>query len=178
MSYQYTLFGAVDGGRVPALTVTSKPKVAQGAPLVQVQLVRDQPRTYMPRTQVLEPRDAARFIAPYFRDLPTEEFLVISLSTNNTVINYCQISRGGLAASIVEPRAVFQAAILSNAAGIIAVHNHPSGNPEPSRQDIRISRQLVGAGKLIGIPIHDHIIIAESEPLSFTSLAEHGLLTE
>ncbi len=69
-------------------------------------------------------------------------------------------SVGGLAASVVEPRQVFKAAILANAASVIVCHNHPSGNPEPSREDIRIIRQLVEAGKLMGIPVLDHVISA------------------
>ena len=75
--------------------------------------------------------------------------------------------------SIVEPRAVFQKAILENAASVICLHNHPSGNLEPSREDIRITRQLVECGRLMGIPVHDHIIIAGD---GFTSLSERGLM--
>jgi len=78
-----------------------------------------------------------------------------------------------LAASIVEPRAVFKQAILDNAAAVICLHNHPSGNLEPSREDIRITRQLVDAGKLMGIPVHDHLIIAGRQ---HTSLAERGVM--
>ena len=91
----------------------------------------------------------------------------------NTIIGLSKISTGGLAASIVEPRQVFKVAILSNAAAIILAHNHPSGSPEPSSDDIRITRQLVGAGKLIGIPVHDHLVIHDH---GFTSFAERGLL--
>ena len=95
------------------------------------------------------------------------------LDTANTIIGLSQISVGGLAASIVEPRQVFKVAILANAAAIICVHNHPSGNVEPSREDIRITRQLVEAGKLMGIPVHDHLIIGHN---TFTSMAERGLI--
>ena len=109
----------------------------------------------------------------YFEDKDREEFIVVMLDTANTMIGMAQISVGGLAASIVEPRQVFKTAILANAAAIICIHNHPSGNPEPSREDIRITRQLVEAGKLMGVPVHDHIIIAENR---FVSLAERGLL--
>ena len=80
---------------------------------------------------------------------------------------------GGLVSSIVEPRAVFSAAINAHAASLILCHAHPSGNPEPSREDIRITRQLVECGKLMGIPIHDHLIIAEN---TYTSLVERGLM--
>ena len=99
--------------------------------------------------------------------------MIVLLDTSDTVVGLAQISVGGLAASIVEPRQVFKTAILANAAAIICLHNHPSGNPEPSHEDIRITQQLVEAGKLLGIPIHDHIIIAEK---TYTSLAERGLM--
>jgi DNA repair protein RadC len=107
------------------------------------------------------------------RDLKREIFKVVLLNTANVVLGDFNASEGGLAASIVEPRAVFQRAILENAASVICLHNHPSGNLEPSREDIRITRQLAEAGRLMGIPLHDHIIIAGR---GFTSLAERGLV--
>ena len=73
----------------------------------------------------------------------------------------------------MEPRAVFEKAILEHAASIICVHNHPSGNPEPSREDIAITKQLVEAGKLMGVPINDHLIIAGR---GYTSFADRGLI--
>jgi DNA repair protein RadC len=82
-------------------------------------------------------------------------------------------SIGGLAASIVEPCQVFKAAILANAAAIILAHNHPSGNPGASREDIKITWQLVEAGKLMGVPVHDHLVITDH---GYTSLAEQGLM--
>jgi DNA repair protein RadC len=107
------------------------------------------------------------------RDLKKEIFKVVHLNTANVILGDYTVSEGGLAASIVEPRAVFERAILDNAASVICLHNHPSGNPEPSRQDVRITRQLVEAGKLMGIPVHDHLIIAGT---TFTSLAERGVM--
>ncbi|MEZ4702629.1 MAG: DNA repair protein RadC [Rhodothermales bacterium] len=127
-----------------------------------------------PRIQVRAPEDVAGVYGPLMRDLQREIFKIVLLNTANVIVGDFTISEGGLAASIVEPRAVFQKAILENAAGIICLHNHPSGNPEPSREDIRITRQLVEAGKLMGIPIHDHLIIAGK---SYTSFAERGLLS-
>ena len=126
-----------------------------------------------PRVQVRAPEDVAAVFGPLMRDLKQEIFKVVLLNTANIIIGDYTTSRGGLAASIVEPRAVFRQAILENAAAVICLHNHPSGNPEPSREDIRITRQLVEAGKLMGIPVHDHLIIAGSE---YTSLAERGLM--
>lgn len=125
------------------------------------------------RCQVRSPEDVAAVFGPHMRDLRTEIFKVVLLNTANVIICDYTISEGGLAASIVEPRAVFLKAILDNAASVICLHNHPSGNTEPSREDIRVTRQLVEAGKIMGIPVHDHIIIAGK---NYTSLAERGLM--
>jgi DNA repair protein RadC len=125
------------------------------------------------RVQVCGPEDVAAAYAPSMRDLRKEIFKVVLLNTANIIIGDFTASEGGLAASIVEPRAVFQRAILENAAAVICLHNHPSGNLEPSREDIRITRQLAEAGRLMGIPLHDHLIIAGR---GFTSLAERGLV--
>ncbi|GIV61907.1 MAG: UPF0758 protein [Rhodothermaceae bacterium] len=125
------------------------------------------------RVQVRTPADVAAVYGPLLRDLKREVFKIVLLNTANVIIGDETVSEGGLAASIVEPRAVFRRAILENAAAVICLHNHPSGNPEPSREDIRVTRQLVEAGRLMGIPVHDHLIIAGTQ---YTSLAERGLL--
>ena len=125
------------------------------------------------RVQVRGPEDVAAVYGPQMRDLRKEIFKVVLLNTANVIVGDFTASEGGLAASIVEPRAVFQRAILENAAAVVCLHNHPSGNPEPSREDVKITRQLVEAGKLMGIPVHDHLIIAGR---TYTSLAERGLL--
>ena len=125
------------------------------------------------RVQVTAPADVAAVYGPLMRDLKREIFKVVLLNTANVIIGDYTVSEGGLAASIVEPRAVFQQAILENAAALICLHNHPSGNPEPSREDVRVTRQLVEAGKLMGVPVHDHLIIAGPR---YTSLAERGLM--
>lgn len=125
------------------------------------------------RVQVRNPADVAQVYGPRMRDLKREIFKVVLLNTANFIIGDYTVSEGGLAASIVEPRAVFQKAILDNAAAVICLHNHPSGNPEPSREDLRITRQLIEAGDLMGIPVHDHLIIAGK---TYTSFAERGLM--
>ena len=125
------------------------------------------------RCQIKSPQDVAARYGPHMRDLRTEIFKIVLLNTANVILCDYTVSEGGLAASIVEPRAVFQKAVLDNAASIICLHNHPSGNTEPSREDIRVTRQLVEAGKIMGIPVHDHIIIAGKK---YTSLAERGLM--
>jgi len=125
------------------------------------------------RIQVCGPADLAAVYIPRLRDLPREVFDIVLLNTANVITGDFRVSEGGLASSIVEPRAIFRKAVLEHAAAVICLHNHPSGNPEPSREDIRITRQLVEAGKLMGIPVHDHLIIAGN---AYTSLAERNLM--
>ncbi len=125
------------------------------------------------RVQVRSPADVAAAYGPRLRDLPREVFVVLHLNTANVVTAEYTLTTGGLAASIVEPRQVFERAILEHAASIVCLHNHPSGNPEPSRQDVSITKQLTEAGRVLGIPVHDHVIIAGR---GFTSLAERGLM--
>lgn len=107
------------------------------------------------------------------RDLKKEIFKVVLLNSANRIIRDVTISEGTLNASLVHPREVFKAAIDDRAASVILLHNHPSGNPEPSAEDISITEQLRQAGKIMGIPVRDHIIVAGSH---FTSLAKSGYL--
>jgi len=99
--------------------------------------------------------------------------LVILLNSANRIVREKVISEGSLNASIVHPREVFKAAIDELAAGIVLVHNHPSGNAEPSKEDIEITKQLVEAGKVMGIPVHDHLIVAGNR---YTSFAKKNLI--
>src|SRR5690606_3834022 len=92
---------------------------------------------------------------------PQEHFCILCLNTKNKIVGVHTISIGSLNSSIVHPREVFKAALLNNANAIICLHNHPSGDPEPSRDDIETTRQLVQAGEIIGIEVLDHIIIGE-----------------
>jgi len=126
------------------------------------------------RVQVCNPKAVAAVYGPLMRDLKTEVFKILFLNTANVILGDETISEGGLSAAIVEPRAIFRSAIGRNAAAIIALHNHPSGNSEPSGADIKITRQIASAGKVMGIPLHDHIIIAGT---SHTSLAKRGVLS-
>ncbi len=119
------------------------------------------------------PNDIAEKFIPLLRDLKQEVFIVVCLSSANKIIQERTITRGLLNSSLTHPREVFREAILENAASIILLHNHPSGNLEPSQEDIHITKQLVESGKIIGIPVHDHLIIAGN---GFTSFVERGLL--
>jgi DNA repair protein RadC len=125
------------------------------------------------RRVVKSPEDVLRLMQPRMRDLSQELFYVMVLDAKNSVREVLEISRGTLNASLVHPREVFKAAIDHRAASIIVVHNHPSGNPEPSREDVEITAQLADAGRIVGIPLHDHLILAGDR---YTSFAERGLL--
>jgi len=107
-----------------------------------------------------------------FRDRRKEYFLILLLDGKNRILREVQISEGSLNQSIVHPREVFNPAVRESAAAVILVHNHPSGDPTPSREDLEISRRLKEAGELLGIRVLDHIIIGDNACVSFV---ERGL---
>ena len=107
------------------------------------------------------------------RDLRKEVFKILLLNRANRLIKEVTISEGTLDGSIVHPRDVFREALLEPAAGVILLHNHPSGNPTPSEEDLSMTKQLVEAGRLLGIKVYDHIIMAGE---SYRSLADDGLI--
>ena len=122
---------------------------------------------------VRSPRDVARLFASRLEDLPVEEFHVAILDAQHRLERDITITRGLLTSSLVHPREVFREAIAERAAAVILVHNHPSGDPTPSADDRLVTEQLVAAGKVLDIPVHDHIIIGRGRYVSF---AETGLL--
>lgn len=119
------------------------------------------------------PMDVYRLFAPRLEDLPVEEFHVAVLDTQHRLERDVTVTRGLLSASLVHPREVFREAIAERAASIILVHNHPSGDPTPSADDRKVTTQLVAAGRLLDIPVHDHVIIGRGR---YASFAESGLL--
>lgn len=129
-------------------------------------LVREQ-RPALPR--VRDPADVAALLGPRLRDLPVEEFHVLALDSQSRVRRDVLVTRGLLNSALVHPREVFRAAIAEAAAGIIVVHNHPSGDPTPSAEDRQVTRQLVEAGHLLDLPVYDHVILAGDRYLSFVS---------
>ncbi len=128
-------------------------------------------RPTLPR--IREPEDVVRLFSPRLRDLPVEEFHLLALDSQSRVLREVLVTRGLLNSSLVHPREVFRPAIAEAAAGIIVVHNHPSGDPTPSAEDRQVTRQLVAAGQLLDLPLYDHVIIAGDR---FVSLAGSGLL--
>ncbi|MBK6424237.1 MAG: DNA repair protein RadC [Gemmatimonadetes bacterium] len=124
-------------------------------------------RPVLPR--VREPADVAALLGPRVRDLPVEEFHVLVLDSQSRVRRDVLVSRGLLNSALVHPREVFRAAIAEAGAGIILAHNHPSGDPTPSAEDRAATRQLVEAGRLLDLPVYDHVIVAGDRFLSFVA---------
>ena len=126
------------------------------------------------RVRIQGPRDVYERCAPAMRDLMQEEFRVLLLSTQHAVVREIVVTRGTLDTSLVHPREVFRAAVAEAASAVILVHNHPSGDPTPSAEDRDVTRQLAQAGRIIGIPVVDHLIIGDARYVSFV---EAGLLS-
>jgi DNA repair protein RadC len=125
------------------------------------------------RVVIKSPLDIYEMVRGEMEYLQTEHFMVIGLSTKNHVITRHIVSKGSLNASIVHPRETFRMLIRRACAGAILVHNHPSGDPSPSIEDITLTRQLAEAGKVIDIPILDHLIVGQGK---FYSMKEQGMI--
>ncbi len=119
------------------------------------------------RPVIRSPRDAADLMMAELRYQTKEHFMALLLSTKNHVISRASISVGSLNASIVHPRELFREAISYSAAAVILVHNHPSGDPTPSQEDITLTKQMVEAGILLNIAVLDHVIIGDGKYVSF-----------
>jgi DNA repair protein RadC len=122
---------------------------------------------------IRSPRDVYHAYVGRLQDLPVEEFHVAVLDAQHRLERDVLVTRGILNSSLVHPREVFREAIAERAAAIVLVHNHPSGDPTPSPDDRAVTEQLVAAGRLLDIPVHDHVIVGRGR---FMSFAEAGLL--
>ncbi|MCU7202828.1 JAB domain-containing protein [Turicibacter sanguinis] len=140
--------------------------------IVSIKMVKESSFLYQTR-QILSPKDAYEMIKEQLEGLDREQFIIACLNTKNEPTNITVVSVGSLNKAIVHPREVFKTAILSNAASIMAFHNHPSGETTPSQQDIQLTNRLYEAGELLGIKLLDHLIIGDG---TFTSLKEKGYL--
>lgn len=123
--------------------------------------------------QITSPQDAVTYFAPKLRDLTKEVFMVAFLNNAKIVTGYKKISSGGSTATIVDPAEVLRQAVMNEANSILLIHNHPSGQNKESKADIRLTERIAESGKLLGIPVDDHIIIAGD---SYTSFRAKGLL--
>ena len=125
------------------------------------------------QVQVTSPDDAVAYFGPKLRDLTKEVFMVAFLNNAKIVMGYKKISSGGSTATIVDPAEVMRQAVMNEANSILLLHNHPSGNNKESKADIQLTERISQSGKLLGIPVDDHIIIAGD---GYTSFRAKGIL--
>lgn len=141
----------------------------------RLELVKEESHKYEVETRISCPKDIYEVLTKVCRiQCNAEEvFILITLNTKNIVTGYFEVHRGTINTSLVHPREVFKRALLNNASNIIVAHNHPSGDPNPSKEDIQITERLKEAGNLLGINLLDHIIVGEDK---YISLKEKGVL--
>lgn len=140
--------------------------------IVSISLVRESSVLYSGRT-INSPEQGVTLVKPYLENSDREKLIVVGLDTKNQPTFLETVSIGTLNSSMVHPREVFKSAILGNSASILMFHNHPSGDMEPSKDDISITKRIVEAGKILGINLIDHIIIGNNK---FKSLREQGYI--
>jgi len=148
-------------------------ETSRGLDLVRIRIVPD--RRLATQEPVSTPMEAVDLITREFGDLDREVFMVLNLTCHLQVINLNICSMGTLNYTVVHPREVFKASILSNASAVLLIHNHPSGILEPSKEDIDLTERMVSAGKVLGIDVLDHLIIGTKER-AYTSLRELGVM--
>jgi DNA repair protein RadC len=144
-------------GRVKAVTLLAALELGR----------RREAAAEIPRDAISSSRDVAALFRQRLGDLPHEEFWLLLLNRANQVITRCQLSKGGVTGTVVDPKMVFKTALEHLATGIILCHNHPSGNPQPSEADLNLTKKLKNAGGFLDITVLDHIIIAGSHYYSF-----------
>lgn len=151
----------------------SNKSAAKRIQIVSLKMVRESTILYEAR-KISSPKDAAGLGQRFLEEADREQVIVCCLDNKNAPINLNVVSMGTLNTSLIHPREVFKTAIMSNAASIVLFHNHPSGDPEPSQEDISITKRIADAGTLMGIELLDHIIIGLEG--RYLSLKEHGHL--
>ncbi len=122
-----------------------------------------------PQDRIVNDKAAFEILSPILSDLAHEEFWIICLNRNNRFISKHKISSGGVAGTVADAKIIFHIALKELASAIILCHNHPSGNVQPSEQDVRLTRNMIDAGKMLDIAILDHLIIAHNQYYSFAS---------
>jgi len=162
---------AAAGGRLRALggmtaadleTVAGVGKATSSRVLAALELGRRAVDERLPeRPRIRGPSDVYALMVPRLRDLPHEEFHVLLLNSQHRVLDDLTVTRGILDASLIHPREVFRPAIVGKASAIVLVHNHPSGDPTPSAEDRAVTRQMVEAGRAIGIRVLDHVVVSD-----------------
>jgi len=142
-------------------------------PGFRIALVREPGVKLAERPQIRVAAEAAPLLAQYIGETDREVFAVALLTIRRRVLGLHTVSVGCLTSSLVHPREVFKPAILAGSAALLLAHNHPSGDPEPSAEDIALTRRLTAAGQFLGIEVLDHLILGEAG--RFVSLRERGL---
>ena len=157
-------FAAVDG-----VGIARAARVAAGLELGRRMAAASEPEA----ARIRGPADVYRRLGPDLRDLRQEEFHAVLLNAQHRVLREVLVTRGILDASLVHPREVFRAAVAEGASALILVHNHPSGDPTPSAQDREVTRQMAAAGRTLGIPVLDHVIVGDGR---WAALSDEGAL--
>jgi len=142
---------------------------------MEVRLVKEKGVNYNTMIQVDSPESTVRALNSLMDmdTLAVEKVVLVCLDTKNKIMSINQISQGTVNSSLVNPREIFQMALLQGATNIIVAHNHPSGNPKPSGADIDVTKRLAEAGKILGVNLLDHLIIGDGK---YTSLRERGCI--
>lgn len=143
--------------------------------LAALELGRRAQRATERRPRLRNPRDIYGYLAPTLSALRREVFHVLCFNARNTLLHDARVAEGTMHTCPVDPREVFAVALGARASGIVLAHNHPSGDPEPSAQDVSLTVQLCEAGKLLGIKVLDHVVVGDG---SFVSMAERGLFPD
>jgi DNA repair protein RadC len=144
-------------------------------PRYRIMLVKEAEDTFTSYPRYQNSRELFENFREEFTALDREFFFMITLDSKNRTIGYHTISMGSLSSSVVHPREVFKPAILENSAAVVFLHNHPSGDPAPSREDRECTNRLTAAAKILGIRVLDHIVFGETDYFSF---ADAGLLAD
>lgn len=139
-------------------------------PAYKVMLVRDNTRIETETKFINSPDDVNKIIQSYLNGVDREHFVIVLLNRKNGIIGINTVSVGDLSSSIVHPREVFKPAIVAGAASIILAHNHPSGDPTPSSQDLAVTKRIKEAGDILGIDVLDHIIIGDGRYVSLKAM--------
>ena len=143
--------------------------------IVKCEIVKERTMQYDFKN-ISGPEDGAEIIKAYIGNSDREHFVIACLDTKNNITAMHTVSIGTINETIVKPREVFKVAILANSTAIIVAHNHPSGDPSPSQEDIEWTKRIVKAGGILGIPVIDHIVIGDDK--QYYSFAEQGLMED
>ena len=147
--------------------VTAGDPWALESAMYELKVIRERRPGTSPRRVVRNAQTIYELFQPRFTRADREEFLVVPLDVKHAILGFHVVSVGSLTASLVHAREVFKVAILANAAALVFVHNHPSGDPTPSSQDIALTKRLVEVGDLVGITVLDHIVMGDNRYVSF-----------